>query len=325
MKLTDIINNCENVVKDRMDYIFASFQKEFNDICYDERSSIVGIGEPGKYLLCYFKKTNEGEILVKFKSNDKPVSILDDIVSIDSYINETIDMFKTNDFLLKGGHSKENSDNQRKWEYSFENKEIDELIEETVSTKGEILIRDIGSRRLTNALYNAGIKTILDLRGWTASGLLEIKNFGKACLEELYYNFFALKQEGLPKETADNDIKYLSRKASKGMVKKFLHNENVDKYLTLIKFDENQFKEGTIGRVLCLREKIPKGMVLPFCENAEDIYRSYLDNKGKFENLLQETKTLLTDIVNQIVYNERDKEIVLALLSIDGKNTHWRL
>ena len=75
MKLTDIINNCENVVKDRMDYIFASFQKEFNDICYDERSSIVGIGEQGKRLLCYFKKTNEGEILVKFKSNDKPVSI----------------------------------------------------------------------------------------------------------------------------------------------------------------------------------------------------------------------------------------------------------
>ena len=48
--------------------IFVTFQKEFPNICYDERSSIVGIGEPNKQLLCYFKKTVEGEILVKFKA-----------------------------------------------------------------------------------------------------------------------------------------------------------------------------------------------------------------------------------------------------------------
>ena len=60
MKLSDIIDSCEIAAKERIDYIFTSFKKDFPNVRYDERSSIVGIGEPQNYLLCYFKKMPMG-------------------------------------------------------------------------------------------------------------------------------------------------------------------------------------------------------------------------------------------------------------------------
>lgn len=319
MKLTDITNDCDNLIKERIEYIFVTFQKEFSNICYDERSSIVGIGEPNKHLLCYFKKTVEGEILVKFKASDKPISLIENIENINIYINETIEMFKTNNFLTEGKRSKENNAYKREREVVFEYKEIDELIEEIVLTKGEVIIRDIASKRLTNALYNVGIKTISDLKGWTCSKLMRVKNLGEVCLEELYYVFTTLKQERLPEITDDRDIKYLYRKATRGMIKKFAQKENINKYLSLIKFDENQFDNGTIGHVLCLREKVQSEINLYFCEDSNKLHESYLDNIGQYGSLLESTKILLSNIINQIVQNERNKDIVLSLLSIDGK------
>ena len=44
----------EQKVKERVEYIFSCFQKAFPNIRYDERESIIGIGEEGKQLLCYF-------------------------------------------------------------------------------------------------------------------------------------------------------------------------------------------------------------------------------------------------------------------------------
>ena len=76
MKLTDIINDSNNLIKERIEYIFTAFQKEFSNVRYDERSSIVGIGEPNSRLLCYFKKAIEGDTLVKFKAVDGPVSLI---------------------------------------------------------------------------------------------------------------------------------------------------------------------------------------------------------------------------------------------------------
>lgn len=101
MKLSDIIDSCEIAAKERIDYIFTSFKKDFPNVRYDERSSIVGIGEPQNYLLCYFKKNADGNVLVKFKAETSPVSLLADISEIDNCIQKTVEMFHIIDFPIK--------------------------------------------------------------------------------------------------------------------------------------------------------------------------------------------------------------------------------
>jgi hypothetical protein len=101
MNLSDIIDNREPVIKERIDYIFDSFQKDFPNIRYDERTSIVGIGEPKNHLLCYFRKNADGVILVKFKAAESAISLLTEISEITNYIQKTVDIFHTNDFSIK--------------------------------------------------------------------------------------------------------------------------------------------------------------------------------------------------------------------------------
>ena len=82
MNLSDIIDNREPVIKERIDYIFDSFQKDFPNIRYDERTSIVGIGEIQNHLLCYFGKNEDGVILVKFKAAESAIPLLAEISEI---------------------------------------------------------------------------------------------------------------------------------------------------------------------------------------------------------------------------------------------------
>ena len=113
MKLEDITKDLDKFIEERIDYIFKSFQKVFPDVRYDERATIVGIGEPNKYLLCYFRKTEDNNILVKFKANEAPVVLMESIDNINSYIQSTIVMFQENNFpkKQKKERPKEENDN----------------------------------------------------------------------------------------------------------------------------------------------------------------------------------------------------------------------
>ena len=113
MKLIDIIEDCDIVIKERIDYIFHSFQKEFPDIRYDERSSIVGIGELNKHLLCYFRKV-DGNVLIKFKAVEASISVLADIVVVDNCIEKTIKMFQENGFLVEKNNKSKNHKSRKK-------------------------------------------------------------------------------------------------------------------------------------------------------------------------------------------------------------------
>lgn len=297
MKLIDITNNLDFLIE-RIEYIFTAFQTEFPDVCYDERSSIVGIGEPNTRLLCYFKSV-DGEPLVKFKSNTQPVPLMDEIEHIDLYISETIRLFKTNDLSVIG-------------------KKVDELIKELSLTNEERLISDIASKRLTDALNNAGVKTLSDLNDWTYLKLLDVPFFGEFCLWELHRLLLSLQQKRLP-ETTDEDIKCLYRKSSKRMIDKIAKMDKVKEYLGSIEYDENQFGSGTIGRVLCLREKAHADIKLCFCDNDNELYKSYLENISQLEIILEDTKSLLVNITNQLVRDERNRNIFLSLLGINGE------
>lgn len=96
MNLNDLTK--EPDVKERIDYIFSSFKNDFPDTRYDERGTIVGIGEPEMHLFCYFKLGSNEEILVKFKSENAPITLMDSNPDIAIAIKRTIDLFKTTDF-----------------------------------------------------------------------------------------------------------------------------------------------------------------------------------------------------------------------------------
>ena len=116
MKVSDIIDDCEVAIKEKINYIFNSFQKDFPNIRYDERISIVGIGEPEKHLLCYFRKNTDGSIVVKFKGAESAISLLTEISEMSSYIQKTVELFQANDFSIKQKQRRQKREPKKKAE-----------------------------------------------------------------------------------------------------------------------------------------------------------------------------------------------------------------
>ena len=99
MKLIDLVGD-NKVIEEQLQYIHNAFRKEFPEINFDERNDIVGVGEPNKHLLCYFKKQKE-DVYVKFKCELEPKKLPQSKEEIDCYVKQTIELFNKNDFTLK--------------------------------------------------------------------------------------------------------------------------------------------------------------------------------------------------------------------------------
>lgn len=87
----DILNN-------QIQYIFSAFSKEFPDARFDDRKEILGIGEPDRYLLCYFMRSND-KFYVKFKCSKDYIELPQDFDRVNDYIVETIEFFKNNELI----------------------------------------------------------------------------------------------------------------------------------------------------------------------------------------------------------------------------------
>ncbi len=319
MKLSYIKNQYGNLIKERIDYIFSAFLKEFSDIEYDERYSIIGIGQPNNYLLCYFKIQN-GNLMVKFKAKDKAILLTEDIKVIDLCISETISLFKNNDLLKIKSISKKIDVEKIAKEIIADGKTIDEIIAETVQTKGEIVIRDIVQNRIADALENVGVIKIFDLDGWTFEKLLTVKRLSVKGIKVLCYTFVALLSGETLRQVGDKTFSSLHKQYSEKIVNRYAKREKVCKYLSTINYDENNFEKGTVGYALCLMKKTKTNIVLNFCEDSNKLYQAYEDNFNLFANYLEETKKFLINIAKQVVEDERDKSIVLSLLGVDGNH-----
>lgn len=320
MTLLDITKDLDITIKERIDYIFQAFQKQFPNVRYDERATIVGIGEPEKYLLCYFRRTEDNNVLVKFKANDSPVTLMENLSSIDSYINATVIMFKENNFPKKQKKEKSNSDKKGEnttidsIEDAGEEKAYLDLVASVVEKNGETKIEDVASKRLTNALKNAGIRKITDLSRWSYRAVISIKNFGTVCYNELKNLLIVLNDGEIPEKRVNTDYKFLFYKATKNKVRKYYDKLEVKKYLLSINYDENNFEKGTIGRALCLRYKMQEMPTICFSENIEKLKELYLANKENFSSVVENTQALLFRYINEIITNERNADIVCTLL-----------
>ena len=105
MSILEIIQS-NNLIYDQVKHIFLSFQKEFPDVRYDEREEILGIGEPNRYLMCYFKYSEEGNVLVKFKNRKLWLTLPQEYAVLQSLINKTIALFIQYKYMRKEKYKK---------------------------------------------------------------------------------------------------------------------------------------------------------------------------------------------------------------------------
>ena len=77
--------------------IYNKFRQAFRNCKLVERKNIVGIGEEGRHLMCYFTCSNSS-MWIKFKNIDQRFIIFDN--SIDENIDKTIELFQNKEFLL---------------------------------------------------------------------------------------------------------------------------------------------------------------------------------------------------------------------------------
>ena len=100
------IYNLSKNEENRILEIFQEFQQSFPNCELINRKDLLGIGEQGKHLMCYFLYLNH-TLLIKFKNKDEKLNIFDN--SIYENINTTIGLFKRNQFLLKESSNQSSS------------------------------------------------------------------------------------------------------------------------------------------------------------------------------------------------------------------------
>lgn len=180
------IYNLSKNEENRILEIFQEFQQSFPNCELINRKDLLGIGEQGKHLMCYFLYLNH-TLLIKFKNKDEKLNIFDN--SIYENINTTIGLFKRNQFLLKESSNQSSSYISKNSPYSNLStdiivKEFEKLLH-NIDNKFNNISFDQCSNRLKNVLYRNGISNIQILKSYTTENILRFKNFGEKCLWEL--------------------------------------------------------------------------------------------------------------------------------------------
>ena len=166
---------------------------------FDEREEILGIGEEGKFLFCYFLTKNDA-VFVKFKGCSP--RLLDNEAAISTDMALTAELFQSKDMSLKRTPSK----SKEKKEYtpiSPEGKDAEkalllaegvyptEVASKYLSLKEELIRANINANfsscptRLKNALYRSHISSFAELFVLPISQIMSIPNFGKKCFKQL--------------------------------------------------------------------------------------------------------------------------------------------
>ena len=310
MNLIDMLKGKDNSVGERIDYIFSKFQENFPEVKYKERESIIGIGEAGKYLLCYFKKEKDGAIFVKFKSNSQAVPIMIDKEEIDLYVMQTTELFKSKDFSKKKKDSKEKKlgSIDEAVESLFQ-----KLLQQVIPQHGELSFENLVSQRLCNALCRGGILKISDLSEWTIAKIKQIPYFGAVCLQELLSTLESLRGEEHKNPSKLQELHYI---ATKNQLKELSLSTEAQAYLRSVEYDEQLFEEGTVGYILCLQQKGRKGFSAKFATDEIELEEIYFNSENVLLTILSQTKELLCYFVGQARISDRNKEIIAARLGL---------
>lgn len=170
--------------------IYNKLKASFPDVKFDYRGEIIGIGEEGYYLLCYFS-LNDGGIAVKFKN--KTFRDLNDSAHILIDLEETVALFKSKSFKLKRPRENEERKPIRPKEqpvnvgYEYVNEELAAYTNAMrVVKKYDVnAYFDACSNRLKHSLYRNHIFSTRDLLDWSPDRIMKIENLGRKSFKEL--------------------------------------------------------------------------------------------------------------------------------------------
>ena len=176
--------------ENRILVIYEKLKHSFPCIRIDCRKEIIGIGEEGRYLMCYFS-LKEDAVFVKFKN--RTWINLNDSQAIQNDIDLTIELFKNEELKIK-----KKSETLESVIYispeSFFDDDYAYMREDFLCyTKAVELIPqnktntsfNSCSNRLKNALYRNHTFTVKDLLAFTPVQIMKIPNLGRKCFKEL--------------------------------------------------------------------------------------------------------------------------------------------
>jgi len=323
MNLEELTKKHGNQLKEKIEYIFNCFKQEFPNVCYSDRTNILGIGEPGKRLLCYFLDPDDGVVFVKFKSN-KSISLLDnDISEIDLLIKETIKLFKENDFSLRKSKSEKDTTDIRDTKeineimaiyFAGVKKDIDVLIEQVILEHADVTLQYPLRLRTIETLNRQEVYKIGDLKGWDFDKVCRVFKYRVAKYLN-FYNYLACLKER--REVAKKEKNILNYKATKRYIDRALSDKETVEFLKEINYDENLFCNGTVGRVLCLMQKI-KPVELSFSNSQADLIDACKSYNIMYKKFTLEYINLFATFIEQTILSDRDKEILLKFLGVNG-------
>ncbi len=214
--------------------IYETLKCAFPYIEIQYRKEIIGIGEEGRHLLCYFL-LNDDAVFVKFK-NRTPRS-LNDSDAIQKDIGATIELFRNEELKTKTKVSS--------YEYGYMHEEFllyASAIELISKIKANTCF-DSCSNRLKNVLYKNHICTVQDLLALTPEQIMNIPNLGRKSFNELCN--FLLSLSGGELLTQDGESHSLTQVNDRLQKIKFINDNRQeivikieDAFLDLDKNDE---------------------------------------------------------------------------------------
>jgi DNA-binding CsgD family transcriptional regulator len=179
-----------SVEENRVLIIYENLKQAFPRIRIDCRKEIIGIGEEGRYLMCYFS-LKENAVFVKFKN--RTWINLNDFQAIQNDIDLTKDLFKNEELIIKKKSEATDSVIYISSESCFDDTYAYMREDFLCYTKAIELIPqnktdtsfDSCSKRLKNALYRNHKFTVKDLLTLTPVQIMKIPNLGCKCFREL--------------------------------------------------------------------------------------------------------------------------------------------
>ena len=218
--------------------IYEKLKLSFPNIRIDYREEIIGIGEEGRYLMCYFM-LSDNALSVKFK-NQTWLNI-NDHEAILSDIDKTVELFKNEELKLNKKRS-----SLKKEHFNDESNYIRDIFQlytvaKDLISQNEINVSfDLCSTRLKNALYNSNVFTVKDLLNLTPEQIMNIPNLGRKGFRELCD--FLTSVSSIESATQKNTSPLLIQAEEKLQKIRYIHDKNqkfiVDSKDVLLEFEE---------------------------------------------------------------------------------------
>lgn len=203
--------------------IFETLKCAFPYIKIQYRKEIIGIGEAGRHLLCYFLLIDDA-IFVKFK-NRTPLN-LNDSDAIQKDIDATIDLFRNEELKTRTKSSVSNEIMHTNDECKYMHEEF-LLYSRTIASFPKTKVNtnfDSCSNRLKNALYANHICTVQDLLVLTPEQIMNIPNLDRKCFNELCEFLLSLSSGELLMQ--DNDPRPLTQANDRLQKIKFINDNS---------------------------------------------------------------------------------------------------